>query len=64
MPFSDQQVPLLATAVNALHDWQTTAGSVDVLIQQVVMHFPAEGPSKREVRFTWDAESEQFDISS
>jgi len=64
MPFSDEQVSLLATAVSALHSWQDTAASVDVLIQQVTMHFPAEGPSKREVRFTWNAESERFDISS
>ena len=64
MPFSDEQVSLLATAVAALHTWQGTAGQVDVVLQQVTMNFPGNGDGAHEVRFTWDAQAERFDISS
>jgi hypothetical protein len=65
MPFSDEQVSLLATAVAALHTWQDTAGQVDVVLQQVTMDFPSdEGESKRSVTFTWQPAEERFTISS
>ena len=64
MTFSDEQIALLETVRAALASLQTSAASVYVIVQQVTMHFPAEGPSKREVRFTWNAEAERFDISS
>ena len=64
MPFSDDQADLLKTAITALHTWQDTAGGVNVVLQQVTMNFPGNGEGKREVRFTWDDQSERFDISS
>lgn len=64
MPFSDEQVSLLATAVSALHTWQDTAAGVDVVLQQVTMNFPGNGDGNHEVRFTWDDAAERFDISS
>lgn len=64
MPFSDDQTGLLQTAVDALHTWQTTASGVDVVLQQVTMNFPGNGDGAHEVRFTWDAVAERFDISS
>jgi hypothetical protein len=62
MPFSDDQIALLATAVSALHTWQDTAGGVDVVLQEVTMLFPAPEGKTHEVKFTWDDVEERFDI--
>lgn len=64
MSFPDSQADLLQTAIAALHDWQTTASSVDVVLQSVTMNFPAAEGEKHEVRFTWDVQENRFDISS
>lgn len=64
MAFPDDQADLLKTAITALHSWQATAGNVDVVLQSVTMNFPAPDGVVHEVRFTWDAQAERFDISS
>lgn len=64
MAISDDQLSLLTTARNALHDWQNTASGVEVVLQQVVMNFPSPEGRTYSVTFTWDAQRELFDISS
>ena len=64
MAFSDDQLALLSTARDALHSWQETAGTVDIVLQQIEMSLPSpDGKSYRAV-FTWDAQRELFDIST
>lgn len=63
MSFADDQLALLTTARDALHTWQQTAEGVEVTLQQVVMLLPTNNGERR-VTFTWDSNSERFDISS
>lgn len=64
MSISDDQLALLVTARNALHEWQDTAAGVDVVLQQIEMLFPSPDGKDYRVTFTWDAQRELFDISS
>lgn len=67
MAISDDQLALLLTARDALHDWQATAAGAPngpVVLQQVVMNFPSPEGKDYRVTFTWDAGRELFDISS
>lgn len=62
MPFSDDQIALLQTVVGAIHDWQDTAGTVDIVLQELKMLFPAPEGKTHEVRFNWDDVNQRFDI--
>lgn len=64
MAFSDDQLALLTTARDALHSWQDTAASVDIVLQQIEMILPSPDGKKYRAVFTWDDARELFDIST
>jgi len=65
MPFADDQNDLIDTIITALHGWQDTAATVNVVLQQITMVLPTpEGEDPRVVMFTWSETRDQFDIRS
>lgn len=63
MPIADNQIALLETVRAALDGLQTSAASVEIVVQSVTVVFPG-GAQPRNVTFTWQATEDRFDISS